>query len=136
MKIGCTWIGKANHIAHRDYDREINSDDNVIYWDDCRYNKLQKGDYFAFVDAREQERKIVFRQITDVKPPADRKTLWSNRGYIPDIDYKTNHRNCLIIDREIIFQMDWNEYRNLVGYTATYLRGTQYIRNIKFTSKE
>lgn len=44
-------------------------------WDDSKYNKARKGEYFAFLFF---EKRVVIHKIEDVKPPSQRLDSWTS----------------------------------------------------------
>ena len=128
-KISATWIGMTNKIAHSDYDREL--DDcgrtGVIKWDDSSSNKLVTGDYFGFIDSRDDIRMLNIYKIIKVLRPEYRRDEWSRNGYT-DGNSETHTRNCIILDSNIIQSVNWKEYLQSVGYKKQYLQGTTKIR--------
>lgn len=129
-KIGATWIGKINQMAHNDYDRELDESrrTNIIKWDDSNSNKLRTGDYFGFIDARENTRVLNIYKIIRVLGPEYRRDEWSRNGYGCG-QYDTHCRNCIILDDTIIQSVNWEEYIQNVGYRKRYLQGTMNIRD-------
>ena len=44
-------------------------------WDDSKYNKAKKGEYFAFLFF---EKRVIIHKIENVKPPSERLDSWSS----------------------------------------------------------
>ena len=135
-KIGATWIGESNKIAHQDYDRELDESilTNIIKWDDSKYNKLSVGDYFGFIDARKEIRILNIYKIIKILGPEYRRDEWSQNGYTTGYS-DTHSRNCIILDSNIIQSVDWKEYIKSVSYKKQYLQGTMNIRDSPLFTK-
>jgi hypothetical protein len=128
-KVGATWIGK-NKTAQKDYDKQVNMSKRTgkMYWDDTRFNKLKKGDYFGFIDSRRNRLELVIYKITNVIGKKGRDKSWSNNGYIEGVNYDTSKRNALELSSKPVKRVNWNSYIQDVGYKQVHLQCTMYLR--------
>lgn len=83
-------------------------------WDDTKHNNAQHGDYFVFVDAK-QDRAQVFR-IVGILPAQQRRTEWNMEEH--------QNRRVLVLSK-LEETTTWTQIKERCGYADNYtLRGT------------
>jgi len=76
-------------------------------WDDSKYNKAKKGEYFAFLFF---EKRVIIHKIENVKPPSDRLDSWSS-------NVGQQGRQVLELSNPLK-ELSWREWLALDGPTA------------------
>jgi len=76
-------------------------------WDDSKYNKARKGEYFAFLFF---EKRVIIHKIEDVKPPSERLDSWSS-------NVGQQGRQVLELSNPLK-ELTWREWLTLDGPTA------------------
>lgn len=119
---------KAN--GRKDFREQMNriKENNIHVWDDSRYNKAQKGDYFAYAENRIKVNEtltpgsIHVYVIENVTKPENRLPSWSKNVGQSD-------RNVLELTSKIIYKGDLKEWIGALNYKENYkVQGTIHVK--------
>ena len=119
---------KAN--GRKDYKEQMKriKEGKLHVWDDSRYNKAEKGDYFAYAE----NRIMMGEKLTDgiihiylikaIGKPENRLPSWSKNVGQGD-------RNVLELTSEPIYKGNLREWIHLLGYKDNYkVQGTIHVK--------
>ncbi len=124
----CTWIGKTNKKAQKDYITQMKREDGFILWDDGHTDIAQANGYFAFIDGTLTFPQLKLYKIIKMYTKKERLKEWSNIGYT-NIYTDTSHRRAFLCSNICIKEVKWITHCMDVGYSINYIpRGTCVIK--------
>ena len=124
----CTWIGKTNKKAQKDFIKQMSRKDDFILWDDAHRETAQKNGYFAFIDHTLSNPQLKLYKIIKMYTKEERLVEWSNIGYTNVIS-DTSHRRAFLCSSKCIKEINWITQCMDVGYSVKYIpRGTTSIK--------
>lgn len=98
---------KKGCIDYIEQEKRTSTNGDKWCWDDSKYNKAKKGDYFAFLFF---EKRVIIHKIENIKPPSERLDSWSSND-------KQQNRQVLELSNPCK-ELSWREWLELDGPTA------------------